>query len=485
MFFASQKLGDKLKFLLTISTIIFIHVFSQIPFTYHNEKIPLQKQLTWALNILALLTYVYFILTTTNRGFVPEDIALPVKYSQNENITSIETKSGLFSTLELENTFRPKHENYLETQSIELFPDENTNLLKKFANINKILPNKKFEQNNITITDNKFIENENGNILLDKKFADINAYRIPDEKSDQNDTTNNYKKINANFLKISDSNINLQTKNNFSKKNSETFKKTKKKNNNKPRYYSEYGINKLFENIDTREKNNKNKNNNVFYKNFEIELQKNKSISQINHTQKNFNYRECQKCRFIKPERAHHCSNCNKCIKKMDHHCFWVGSCINADNLGHFTRFLFFASLATMCVFVLSSLSCLNNMKNGIFERYKFIFCLEVLFTLFCLVIFILCFLFFVTTLKSVLLNISYIEKIQLENAKRSIGQIGNNPYDQGAYNNFKEVMGKGKFLYLFGSSCDGIHWKKTYDCELWPPIKKKTEFYNNKNHYV
>ncbi|XP_008581464.1 PREDICTED: probable palmitoyltransferase ZDHHC20 isoform X5 [Galeopterus variegatus] len=31
--------------------------------------------------------------------------------------------------------------------------------------------------------------------------------------------------------------------------------------------------------------------------------------------------RYCEKCQLIKPDRAHHCSACDTCILKMDHHC--------------------------------------------------------------------------------------------------------------------------------------------------------------------
>lgn len=32
---------------------------------------------------------------------------------------------------------------------------------------------------------------------------------------------------------------------------------------------------------------------------------------------------QCKKCNFPKPNRTHHCSICNQCILKMDHHCPW------------------------------------------------------------------------------------------------------------------------------------------------------------------
>ena len=38
--------------------------------------------------------------------------------------------------------------------------------------------------------------------------------------------------------------------------------------------------------------------------------------------------RYCDKCKCIKPDRAHHCSACSTCVLKMDHHCPWVYSFI-------------------------------------------------------------------------------------------------------------------------------------------------------------
>jgi ribosomal protein L40E len=84
--------------------------------------------------------------------------------------------------------------------------------------------------------------------------------------------------------------------------------------------------------------------------------------------------RLCRRCKAFKPQRAHHCSVCGRCIIKMDHHCPWINNCCAIGNHKYFLLFVFYTFLS--CVYSLSLVmlrfaTCMGGHQHYHYHHYS------------------------------------------------------------------------------------------------------------------
>lgn len=180
----------------------------------------------------------------------------------------------------------------------------------------------------------------------------------------------------------------------------------------------------------------------------------------------------CTICKGYKAPRSHHCKKCGYCIKKMDHHCPWINSCVGHANHGYFTMFLTSAVVSCTQATVVMSICMYHAINRGWYLRHGsgrepmvYLTLTTLLLTLLAIgmavgVVLAVGALLYLQ-IRGILRNQTTIEEWIVEKAVGRREEQGLPPfvfpYNIGRVENGKQV--------LFGSRYDGIHWPVRDGC--------------------
>lgn len=85
----------------------------------------------------------------------------------------------------------------------------------------------------------------------------------------------------------------------------------------------------------------------------------------------------CSKCRIIKPKRAFHLSDLDRCVPRFDHYCLWIGTAVGRANFVVFVKFLEFFAMYFVVVFAYTIATTRGAVARGRTPHYVvlYVFC--------------------------------------------------------------------------------------------------------------
>ncbi|GIX60813.1 cell cycle regulator with zn-finger domain-containing protein [Babesia caballi] len=162
-------------------------------------------------------------------------------------------------------------------------------------------------------------------------------------------------------------------------------------------------------------------------------------------TTKSGDRRICKWCNHYKPDRAHHCRICGRCVLKMDHHCPWVHNCIGWGNHKYFFLCLFYATTLSSMIAIISYPTVYHVVRSPLVQFNDMLVLLvgEILSIFFC----VICGLFLCFHIWLMCDSYTTIEFCE----KRSYGNmwLDRSIWSGTLYDNLSSVLGQNPLLWL------------------------------------
>ena len=159
----------------------------------------------------------------------------------------------------------------------------------------------------------------------------------------------------------------------------------------------------------------------------------------------------CLTCNVVKPFRSHHCSDCDNCVIRFDHHCPWIGGCVGKRNYIYFFIFLIILNIKDVFLAVFCLIHIIYTYKDVSrevkkTEKWIAINLIGLIPTLLTIILLGLTMIFttglLIYHIKLILRNMTTKDEIK----KLIFEKIGN-PYDLGASKNCKDFCTRHKIM--------------------------------------